>query len=146
MKLKRYMIAAALIMAALLPATAKEKGNNTQRVYMFGFAASFNDSIVHFTEIHPVDSVVLNKKTNFLEGRESYSSQLRNYMTQQMQMPYRTCVVFYDRKAGRLQKTYLKMKRLYTPERKGQSSHNDVRTIGTDEFRFKAVDMNITTE
>ena len=88
MKLKKYMIAAALIMTALLPTTAKDKGNNTERVYMFGFAASFNDTIVHFTEIHPVDSVVLNKKTKFLEGREGYSSQLRNYMAQQMQMPH----------------------------------------------------------
>ena len=146
MKLKKYMIAAALIMTGLLPTTAKDKGNNTERVYMFGFAASFNDTIVHFTEIHPVDSVVLNKKTKFLEGREGYSSQLRNYMAQQMQMPHRTCVVFYDCKLGRLQKTFLKMKRLYTPEKKNKSSHNDVRTIGTDEFRFKAVDTNITTE
>lgn len=146
MKLKRYIIAAALIMTALLPTTAKDKGNDSQRVYMFGFAASFNDTIVHFTDIHPVDSVVLNKKTNFLEGRENYSSQLRNYMAQQMQMPHRTCVVFYDTKKVRLQKTLVKMKKLYTPNKLDQPSRNDVRTISANEFRFKAVDTNITTE
>ena len=140
MKLHNYIIAATLMIAALLPVkTAAKSTNAPQRVYMFGFAASFNDTIVHFTEIQAVDSVMLETKNHFLMVRNQYSYQLSNYLTQQ-QMPYRTCVVFYDRKLKKLQKKFLKMKKLYAPS-KNLKSYNEVRTITSDEFKFKAFKM-----
>ena len=145
MKLIKYIMTAALVVAASTTvATAKSK-DAPQRVYMFGFAASFNDTIVHFTEIHPVDSAWLSSKNNFLMGRDNYSYQLRVYLTQQ-QMPYRTCVVFYDRKLSRIQKKFLKMKKLYTTGKKGKLTNNDVRTIPTNDFKFQAINMAVTTE
>lgn len=144
MKLKKYMIAAALMVAGLLPMTVSAKGSAQPRVYMFGFAASFNDTIVHFTEIHPVDSAWIDKKNHFLLGRESYSLQMRQYLANH-DMPFRTTVVFYDEKLSKLQKKYLKMKRLYMGDKK-RTTHNDVRFIPTSDFKFKTVNMGFTTE
>ena len=145
MKLRKYIIAAALVVAATLPATAQSSKDAVERVYMFGLAASFNDTIVHFTEIQPIDSAWLSKKNKFLMGREQYSNQLRDFLAQQQQMPARTCIVFYDRKLGRLQKKYLKMKKLYTTGKKGEKTRNDIRTLMAGEFSFKNVNMNPTS-
>ena len=144
MKLIKYIIvAAALFMAAgQQPATAREK-EKPQRVYMFGFAASFNDTIVHFTDIQPVDSVWINKRSNFVSGLNNYSNQMRDYLTKQQQA-HRTCVVFSARKIGRLQKKFLKMKKLYSTSKKGQTVRNDIRFIPASDFKFKA--FNIGTE
>ena len=137
MKLHKYIIVAGLAIALLLPAmTAAKKNQGPQRVYMFGFAASFNDTIVHFTEIQPVDSAMLDTKHGFLLLREQYSIMLSNYLTEQ-KLPYRTCVVFYNRDADKLQKKFLKMKKLYVGNGK-QKNSNDIRTIATSDFRFKA--------
>ena len=138
--IKKY-IAAALIMAAVLPVMAANDVATSKKVYMFGFAASFNDTIVHFTEIQTVDGVWIDNKKHFLLGRESYSNMLRDYLNQQ-QMPHRTCIVVYDEKLEKLQKKYLKMKKLYTAEGKKVKNHNDVRTIAKDEFKFTPVEMN----
>lgn len=49
-------------------------------VYMYGFAASFNDSTVYFTDVHRVDSAWIDSKTKFLMSRENYSAQLSSYL------------------------------------------------------------------
>ena len=92
MKIQKYLMGALLLMAMLLPTTSNAKGVVTPRMYMFGFAASFNDTIVHFTDIQAVDSVWIDSKTQFMLGRENYSNMLRSYLNQQ-QMPNRTCIV-----------------------------------------------------
>lgn len=145
MKLTKYLIAAALIMAATSPATAKKSKEDIEKIYMFGFAASFNDTIVHFTEIQPLDSAWLAPKTKFLQGRDQYSQQLRRYLTQQNK-PYRTCVIFYDKKLERLQKKFLKMRKLYTSGKKEAQSNNDVRTIPAADFKFEIINMSIETD
>lgn len=136
MKLRYYIIAATLTIAALLPVITAAKNNNVpQRVYMFGFAASFNDTIVHFTEIQAVDSVMLDGKHQFLMFRNQYSNQLSSYLAQQ-QMPLRTCVVFYNKNVNKLQKKFLKMKKLYSSSKNSRGS-NEVRTITSNDFKFK---------
>lgn len=142
MKLIKYLFIAALMVAATAPATAKSKKNAPQRVYIFGFAASFNDTIVHFTEIQTVDSAWLSKQNTFLLGRDNYSNQLRDYLTEQ-KMPHRTCIVLFDRKIGRLQKKFLKMKKLYSTGKKGGATNNDIRTIAKSDFTFRAINMSV---
>lgn len=110
------------------------------RMYMFGFAASFNDTIVHFTDILPVDTPWIEKSNGFLLGRQQYSTQLRNHLLQK-NMPYRTCVVFYDKNRSKIEKEYLKLKRQYTQQKDGQN-HFDVRFISTTDFSFKSVSMS----
>ena len=140
MKLYKYVIAAALIIAAIIPTTTAAKGVVAEKVYMFGFAASFNDTIVHFTEIQPLDSAWIDSKTELLLGRNMYSNELRNYLASQ-DLPHRTCIVVYDQKLDKLQKRYLKMKKLYEGGKK-RKAHNDIRTIALSTFQFKPLDKN----
>ena len=138
MKLYKYAIAVALFVATIIPTTTVAKGVVAEKVYMFGFAASFNDTIVHFTEIQELDSAWVDTKTKFLLGRTQYSGELRSYLAS-MSMPRRTCVVIYDKKLERLQKRYLKMQKLYAGDKK-QKTHNDIRTIAISDFQFKPID------
>ena len=146
MKLQRIILAALLIVAAIVPAAMTAKNVKLPKVYMFGFAASFNDTIVHFTDVQAVDSVWMDSKTHFLLGRENYSNMLRNYLDQQLQMPHRTCIVIFDKNLKRVQKKYLKMKKLYAAEGKKVKNHNDIRMIATSEFQFKAPDIDYSQE
>ena len=120
------------------------------KMYMFGFAASFNDSIVHFTRIQTVDSVSIDHKTKLMTGRENYSYQLRDYLATQ-NMPHRTCVVFYNQDRKKIEKQYLKMKRIYTLGTKKvrkkikqgvKINSYDIRNLTTEEFQFHTVDMS----
>ena len=141
MKLQRYIIAAAFVMAALLPATVQAKGAVAQRIHIFGFAASFNDTIVHFTNIQTIDSAWVDSKTNFLMGRQLYSTMLRDYLNKN-QMPHRTCVVFYDKSLKKLQKKYIKMKKLYLGTDNKVKNRNNVIDIVENDFKFKAANMS----
>jgi hypothetical protein len=83
-----------------------------------------------------------------MSGRENYSYQLRDYLANKMQMPHRTCVVFYNEKREKLEKEYLKMKRIYTTGKKKSKkkdlqskSHYDIREILSSDFKFQTVDM-----
>ena len=51
------------------------KKDKEKPVYVFGIAASFNDTIVYYTEVQLLDSVLLDKD-GFLPDREVYSYQL----------------------------------------------------------------------
>ena len=129
------------MLAALLPVTSQAKGAAAQRIHMFGFAASFNDTIVHFTNIQTVDGAWIDGKTNFLMGRQQYSSMLRDYLTKN-QMPHRTCLVIYDKSLKKLQKKYLKMRKLYLTAGKKVKNRNNVIDIVENDFKFTPIDMN----
>lgn len=60
----------------------------------FGVAASFNDSIVYFTDIQELDSAWIDDKSDFLLNRSDYSYQLKNYF-EQKNILHRTCIVSY---------------------------------------------------
>lgn len=145
MKLQHYITIAAFILAAMLPTTTQAKGTAPQRVHMFGFAASFNDTIVHFTNIQTVDSVWIEGKSNFLMGRHLYSTMLSEYLNKN-QLPHRTCVVFYDKNLKKLQKKYIKMKKLYLGEGKKAKNRNSVNDIMESDFKFTAFNLNPYTE
>ena len=59
------------------------KKETVQKMYMFGLSASFKDSVVYITDIQEVKDVWYDTKTKFLLGRENYSSQLSQYLTEQ---------------------------------------------------------------
>ena len=64
MKLRKSVFAA--IAATLLIAVSMQAKDEMKRIYIFGFASSFNDSIVCFTDVQAVDSAWLNSKNHFL--------------------------------------------------------------------------------
>ena len=127
-----------LAVVMLVASTATAKKVVVPQMYMFGFAASFNDTIVHFTNIQKVDSVWVDAKTKFLADREVYSSQLQQYLTNQ-EMPYRTCVVVYAETREKAEKKYLKLRRLYVSPKKDHGQRYEVRYIEDDKFRFQSV-------
>ena len=121
-----------------------KKSSQVEKIYIFGMAASFTDTIVHFTPIQEIDSAWIDKKI-FLMGREEYSYQLRDYLAKQLLMTQRTCIVVFDKNRKKLEKKYARMLNLYTTTPKKGRSY-DVRHIGQQDFRFHAVNMSSIVE
>ena len=86
-------------MALLLCSVASYAGK--QALYLYGFAASFNDSIVFFIDRH-----------NWLYGREEYSNQLRDYLAAQG-YSHATCVTVWATSRAALEKKYQRMRSRY---------------------------------
>ena len=139
MKFLRHITLAAALMAASAYMTASAKNYVVPKAYMFGFVASFNDSIIHFTDIQEVDSVWLMQKKKMVAGRSNYSYQLRNYCAETLGMPNRTVVVVTALKRKDIEKKYVKLRKQYTGKKNAQY---DIRYINTSEFRFKSVNMD----
>lgn len=81
-------------------------------VYAFGVAASFNDSVVYYTEIQLLDSASLDKN-GFLPKRDLYSYQLKNYIEYNLKKPDYTCMVYFSESKKKLEKEALKVKGKY---------------------------------
>jgi len=153
MKLFRYLTITAMLVVAAQTLSLTAKNVTVPKMYMFGFAASFNDSIVHITEIQATDNVWIDQKSELMTGRENYSYQLRDYLADKLKMPHRTCIVFYNRDRQKLEKEYLKMKRLYTIGTKklkkkdaaNRKSLYELRIIPLSDFVFQTVDMSEST-
>lgn len=142
----KYMLAAAVMAAGTLMAEmATAKTVMAKEMYVFGFAASFTDSIVHFTDIQRVDSAWTDSKSGFLLGRETYSYQLRSYLANKLNQPNRTCITVFATKRNKIEKKYLKMMRQYS-EQKGKKGIPvkgfDVHHINQNQFKYAAVDMS----
>ena len=94
MKLQKLFFTALLLLAVSFQCSAE---NHARKVFMFGFAASFNDSTVYFTDIQEVDSVWLETKNKFLYSRDNYSYQLKDHLKEIGQV-HATCLVVYAEK------------------------------------------------
>ena len=108
--------------------------NKMERIYAFGFAASFNDSTVYFTDIQVLDSAWLNEKNNFLVSRDNYSYQLRDYLAAHG-MPNRTCITCFSPKEKKAYKKYAKLSAKYT-----KKGNFNVKHLSQDQFRFKCIE------
>ena len=102
-----------LTLVVALTALTASAVNKPERVYMYGFAASFNDSTVYFTSLQEIDSVYIDSKTKFLYSRDNYSYQLRDYLSAHGAENYTCTTVFaLNRKAA--EKKYAKLRKRYT--------------------------------
>ena len=97
-------------------------------VYMFGFSASFKDSVVYITEI---EDAWIDSKSKFLQNRDSYSYQLKQHMTDQYQEPERVCVVFYATSKKEIEKKLKKLRKKY----------KELTPLPT-EFHFEAIEQS----
>lgn len=132
MKFVKILASLFLMLMVCSAFTMKNKGNG---MYIVGVSASFADSLVYFTDVQFVDSVMLNKETKLLPERSQYSEQLDTYLEQVKGMEKRTCFIYFDKKKSALDKIVKKMKEEY---KKGGKSI--LRELG-DEFKFtKAVE------
>ena len=136
MKLIKLTLLALLISIAT---AADAKKIQEPHVYLFGFSGSFTDSLIYITDIQDVQKAWMDNKTKFLLGRDNYSYQLKNYLSDQKQEPNRICVVFFAKTKKKAEKMYLKLRKKYTNNKK--ASYN-IRYITQQEFKFEAVDMS----
>ncbi|MBR2244110.1 MAG: hypothetical protein IJ888_05190 [Prevotella sp.] len=109
------------------------------KMYMFGFSASFQDSIVYMTDVQEVEGAWYDTKTKFLMGRQHYSYQLKDFLANNMQQPNRVCVVMYALTRKEAEKKFIKLRKEYTIKAKGKY---DVRYLTTADFQFQPVDMS----
>jgi hypothetical protein len=133
-------LAVVVLFVSLSLGTASAKQIMLPKIYMFGFAASFNDTIIHFTNVMEVDSAWIETKNDFLLGRTLYSRQLRNHLAKDKAMQQRTCVVMYAKTKAKAEKQLVKLRKLYT-ENKHNKGHFDVRYINESEFHFTPVNI-----
>jgi len=138
MRYLKYMLLTLLVSVAM---GADAKQVQVPHMYMFGFAASFKDSVVYMTEIQDVQKVWYDKKTKFLLGRDNYSAQLKEHFREKMQMPDRVCVVVFAKSMKKAEKKYLKMRKKYLGDAKHPSTY-EVRYITTQDFKFEPVDLS----
>ncbi len=106
-------------------------------IYIFGASASFNDSIVYFTNIQILDSAWIDEKTDFLVGRHEYSSQLRSHFNSKGQ-PARTCLVSFATNEKDIMKKYAKMRKKFKGTNKKPKNY-DIREIDEEEFKFSSI-------
>lgn len=132
MKYVRLFFAVALVfMVCSAFSLKKEKGDKEKTVYAFGVAASFNDSVVYFTEIQVLDSVKLDK-SGFLPKRELYTYQLKNYLEYDLRRPNYTCMIYFSGNKAKLTKEAAKVKAKYN-----KSKSIVLTTVEPDKFSFK---------
>lgn len=101
--------------------------------YIFGFAASFKDSTVYFTEIQRIDSTWTDARKGFLYRRGDYSNQLREHLKKEgFASP--TCVTLFSAERKKVEKKYLKLRKKYT-----QKGGYNVKYIDFNTFEFRSI-------
>lgn len=121
-------IAASIVCAMSLQAKGEMK-----TVYMYGFAASFNDSTVYFTDVHRVDSAWIDSKTKFLMSRENYSAQLSDYL-KKLGEKNMVCVASFAKNEKKAKKKLQKMVARYSKAVKRKTKQKDSKLkVATEE-------------
>lgn len=140
MRIKRIVFAVFLLISMCAANVVSAKGQLTPDVYIFGFSASFQDSIVYITEVQKLDSAWIDSKTKFLLSRENYSYQLKNYLNNKLNMAHRTCIVMFATKKKDIEKKYAKLKSKYDSTK--NKNKYDIRVLNADMFKFDYIDMS----
>lgn len=130
---KNLIMAVAVMIICGWTINASAKLKCVPKLYAFGFAASFNDSTVYFTDIQEIDSAWINDKNDFLVSRDNYSYQLKNYFTS-LGLEHRTCIISFALKRKDIEKKYKKMKNKYV-----KAGNYDIKSVSTNDFHFTAI-------
>lgn len=121
---------------AFMTTTGSHAKTVKKDIYLFGCSASFTDSIVYITDVQVIEDAMIDSKTKKLENRDVYSSQLKTFLTENMNQPHRTCFVIFSDKAKKITKKLAKIRALYTTKSPGKY---DVRFLKLDDFRFTII-------
>ena len=138
MRFLKYIVLTLLVCVAM---GAEAKTVKARHMYIFGFAASFKDSVVYMTEIQDVQGAMYDKKTKFLLGRDSYSDQLKAFFKEKMQLSDRVCMVMFSTSKKKAEKKYMKLRKKYTGDKKRPSTY-EVRYVTTQDFEFEPVGLD----
>lgn len=134
MRLRQLLIVTTLLVGCVINGNAK--GYRPAKIYMFGFAASFNDSTVYLTDIQTVNAYLVNNRTKFLANREDYSYQLRNYLQSNGLEAYPTCITMFAENEKDATKKYLKLKERYEKSKKKYS----IKSLKDSQFKYTPVE------
>ena len=138
MRFLKYIVLTLLVCVAM---GAEAKTVKARHMYVFGFAASFKDSVVYMTEIQDVQGALYDTKTKFLLGRDSYSDQLKTYFKEKMKLSDRVCMVMFSTSKKKAEKKYLKLRKKYVGNKKRPSTY-EVRYVTTQDFEFETVSLD----
>ena len=127
--MKNIKILGALLLVFIMCSAFSMKKKDDQQVYIAGVSASFKDSLVYFTDIQLVDSVILDKN-KMLPQRQQYSYQLKTYLESKLGQSNRTCFIYFDSNKTKLEKSIKKMKDKYQ-----KSGKSIIRQVDS-EFKF----------
>ncbi len=108
---KHLMLLAVMVVCSVSILQAKKKNDlETKTMYFYGMAKSYSDSLVYMTEIMMLENVAIDKETGGVLNIEMYSEQLKNYLAQMGKKGY-ICSLFYEKKAKKIEKSYMKLKK-----------------------------------
>ena len=111
MQKKVFMMVLTLCVSLQLSAKPQQ-----QPVYLFGVAASFNDSIVYVTDVQLAEGAWVDTKTKFLMSRYEYSYQLRDYL-KAIGQPNMTCVTFFATSQKKIEKRLAALRKHYNKKK-----------------------------
>lgn len=129
-KVKTLMVLLVLLLRPVGYVAAQK--TSIRPVYMFGFSASFSDSLIYITEIQKVDSACFQDRSHLLLNRTSYSNQLQFYLERTQNRPKTTCVTFCNEDLKKLQKERNEIWNKYSKDRSVI-----VRSLSAEEFRYE---------
>lgn len=126
--LKFLFVSVSLLMVCEMSAIKKPT-----KVYLFGFATSFNDSTVHLSNLQSIDSAWVDSKTHFLYSRDNYSYQLRDYLKGKGVIRP-TVVTMFGENKRKVEKKYSKIRKRFL-----EKNQYHIEYIADDEFHFSAI-------
>ena len=138
MRFLKYIVLTLLVCVAM---GAEAKTVKARHMYVFGFAASFKDSVVYMTEIQDVQGALYDTNTKFLLGRDSYSDQFKAHFKEKMQLSDRVCMVMFSTSKKKAEKKYMKLRKKYMGDKKRPSTY-EVRYVTTQDFQFEPVGLD----
>ena len=133
MRIIKCLIATVMLLGGVIQVSAKDK--EVSKVYMFGFAASFNDSTIYITDIQEIKGAYVAERTKFLVNRDEYSYQLRNYLQGQGNA-FPTCITSYAYDRKTIEKKFAKIKKRYIDKNKGRYI---IVNISKEQFTYQPV-------
>jgi hypothetical protein len=131
---KLIMIFLCLLIALPSLNAANENNGLQKKIYFFGIAKSYADSVTFLTGIVPMDNVNINKNTKGVDNLEMYTEQLNNYFKQQGLSGY-ICATFFSEKSKDIEKQYLKLKKKISKQ-KGMT----LKVLNDSDFKYNFVD------
>lgn len=120
---------------ALSSMTAAGKAKSVEKkMYLFGVAKNYTDSLTYITGIFPLEKVAVNKSTDGVANLEMYSGQLREFFNKQGKLGY-ICATFFSDKDKDIEKQYLKLKK-----RMLKAKGMILRVISDTDFKYEYID------
>jgi len=113
----KYVKFLAPLFFIMVVCSAFTMGKKDKGMYIAGVSASFTDSLVYFTDIQYLEGIELGKD-KLLPMRDQYSDQLDSYLEMNLNLPNRTCFIYYNKNKAKLEKAIKKVRAKYQKEGK----------------------------